>query len=220
MKKQRICGWTLIFLILFFFPACSAQADGGYFSRRAVAVSADQRAIIIKKGNEISMTFSTGYTGEGEDFGWIIPAPVPPTIEDVSEAGEEGEEAFRILDEYTAPAITVREKSGGCFPAGTEVLTGDGPRAIETVNPGTEVYGCDPASGKWMLQRVRKLQTLRYQADMIAIEIGQDTIRATGNHPFYVLSGDRLASRPLPVDIPTEEQETSGAGRWVEARDP
>jgi hypothetical protein len=60
------------------FPTSLALADGGYFSRRSIAVSADQRAIIIKNGNQISMTLSTGYTGEGDDFAWVIPTPVPP----------------------------------------------------------------------------------------------------------------------------------------------
>ncbi len=71
MQKERIYGWTLILFILTWLPASQVYADGGYFSSRSVAMSADQRAIIIKNGNEISMTFSTGYTGEGEDFGCL-----------------------------------------------------------------------------------------------------------------------------------------------------
>ena len=85
-------GRILLFIMLIWLPVSQAWSDGGYFSSsRSIAISADQRVIIIKNGNEISMTFSTGYTGEGEDFGWIIPTPVPPDIEDVSEAGENGE---------------------------------------------------------------------------------------------------------------------------------
>jgi len=87
-------------------------ADGGFFSRSA-AVSADQRAIIIKNGNEISMTFSTAYSGEGEEFGWIIPTPVPPAIDDVNEAGENGETAFRILDGYSAPIFFIPQRKSG-----------------------------------------------------------------------------------------------------------
>jgi hypothetical protein len=200
-------------------PGLSALADGGYFSReisRSVTVSADQRAIIIKNGDEISMTFSTGYTGEGEDFGWIIPTPVPPDIEDVSEA-ETGEEAFEILDEYTAPIVEI---SGcGCFPSGTEVLTASGPCPIEAVEPGTEVYGCDLATGECILTKVFKRQSHQYDGDMITIQMGNITIQATGNHPFYVLKGDRLAFRPIPRDIPKEEQGITEHGRWVEARD-
>jgi len=219
MKIQRICRWAPILFILILLTATHARADGGYFSSRAVAaLSADQRAIILKNGEEISITFSTGYTGEGEEFGWIIPTPVPPMIEDVREAGGV-EEAFQILDKHTAPEIRVWDPSKGCFPPGTQVLTADGHRAIETVNPGTEVYAYDLAAGQWILKRVLVRHTHHYEGDVIAIRIGQDTIRATGNHPFYVLRGDRLASRPLPADVPKEERGMTGGGRWVEARD-
>ena len=54
---------------------------------------------------------------------------------------------------------------------------------------------------------------------MIAIQAGHITIQVTGNHPFYVLRGDRLAFRRLPRDIPKEEQGKTEHGGWVEARD-
>jgi hypothetical protein len=54
---------------------------------------------------------------------------------------------------------------------------------------------------------------------MITIEMGSITIKATGNHPFYVLRGDRLSSRPVSKEIPKEEQGMVGPGRWVEAYD-
>ncbi len=215
MTKKKFHGCILIFFILTWFAISQARADGGFVSTESVALSADQRAIIIKNGNEISMTFSTGYTGEGEDFGWIIPTPVPPAIEDISETGENGETAFKILDEYSSPKIT----SGGCFSSGTEVITASGPRAIETVDPGTEIYAYNPTTGEWVLTRVLKRQSFQYEGDMIDIRMGDITIRATGNHPFYVLSGERLASRPLPRDVPKGEQRMIEHGRWVEARD-
>jgi ankyrin repeat protein len=215
MKKEKIYGWTLIFIILICLPASWVWADGGYFSR-SIALSTDQRAIIIKNGDEISITLSTGYTGEGEDFGWIIPTPVPPSIEDVNEAGEKGELTFEFLDKKTVPVFT---EVTGCFPSGTEVLTATGPRAIETVDPGTEVYSFDVAMKIWMLKRVLERHTHSYEGDMISIQVDHNTIRATGNHPFYVLRGDRLASRPLARDIPKEELREGGSGHWVEARD-
>lgn len=145
MKRGKTYGSILIFILLIWFPESHVWPDGGYFSTsQSIALSADQRAIIIKNGDEISMTFSTGYTGEGDDFSWIIPTPVVPLIEDVSETGENGEAAFDILARHTAPQVTTR--TGGCFPAGTEVLTAQGPRAIETIIPGTEIHSYDVSS--------------------------------------------------------------------------
>jgi hypothetical protein len=127
MKRGKTCGAILILLI--WLPFVHICADGGYFSSRSVALSADQRAIIIKNGNEISMIFSTGYTGEGEDFAWIIPTPVPPAIEDVSEAGEMGETAFELLDQYTAPYRAT--KGGGWGGKAESVVTVYGTVTLE-----------------------------------------------------------------------------------------
>jgi serpin B len=109
--------------------------------------------------------------------------------------------------------------AAGCFPAETEVLTDRGLRPIETVDAGTKVYACDLATGKWTLANVVERFSVLYEGDMITIQFDQDSIQATGNQPFYVRKGDRLASRPLPQDVPNEEQSTSKIGRWVEARD-
>ena len=41
---------------------------------------------------------------------------------------------------------------GTCFPSGTEVLTSAGPLAIEKVEPGTDVYSYESATGEWKLK--------------------------------------------------------------------
>jgi hypothetical protein len=107
----------------------------------------------------------------------------------------------------------------GCFPAGIEVLTDRGLRPIETVEAGRKVNACDLATGKWTPARTLKRQTFLYEGDMVTIQFDRDSVRATGNQPFYVLRGDRLASRPLPEDVSEKEQNAIGYGRWVEARD-
>jgi hypothetical protein len=76
---------------------------------------------------------------------------------------------------------------GGCFPAGTEVLTASGSRVIEKITQGTEVYTYDLANGEWKTSKVITLQSHQYEGDMITIQLGQIMIRATGNHPFYVV---------------------------------
>ena len=113
MSKLIIYGLVAALLMTTGFTGPLVWSDGGYFSKgELVAVSTDQRAILIQNGDEISMTFSTAYSGEGDDFAWVIPTPVPPRITDVSETGELGESAFDFLQEYTAP-ISIRAGGGG-----------------------------------------------------------------------------------------------------------
>lgn len=60
--------------------------------------------------------------------------------------------------------------------------------------------------------------THRYRGDVITIQLGSIVIRATGNHPFYVLRGERLASRPLPEDVPEAERRAAASPllSWLE----
>lgn len=82
MKKEKTFGWALIFIILAWLPASLAQADGGYFSSESVAVSADQWAISIKNGNEISMTFSRGILVRAKTLAGLSPprSHLPPRM--------------------------------------------------------------------------------------------------------------------------------------------
>ena len=54
---------------------------------------------------------------------------------------------------------------------------------------------------------------------MITIRMGEDTIEATWNHPFFVVRGGDLETRRVPVDLPAGEAVSTVHGRWVEARD-
>jgi hypothetical protein len=112
MKRMRV---RVSACVVLGFLAFTAGADGGYFSVPAavsVAVSADQRAIIVRNGNTTTMTLSTAYTGDGEDFAWIIPTPAAPAEGDVTQAGERAEKAFEILDTITSPKIRIEDPMG------------------------------------------------------------------------------------------------------------
>jgi alpha-tubulin suppressor-like RCC1 family protein len=109
--------FLLIWLTLNVLSTTQVLADGAYFSRQSGARSGDQRVIIIKNGDQISMTFSTSYTGEGEDFAWIIPSPVPLTIEDIGETDEIGLNLFKLLDYSTAPWALFYAGKPGWGPA-------------------------------------------------------------------------------------------------------
>jgi len=194
MKNERIHRWTLILLMLTWLPALQVRADGGYFSSRSVAVSADQRAIIIKNGNEISMTFSTGYTGEGEDFGWIIPTPVPPAIKDVSEAGENGEAAFQILDRQSAPVFSTYKS--GCFPYGPEVLDTyiDQKWAFVAVK-------YNPSEKRHYENEFLPPLTIKYQSDRLIypLRISSVSTAQTAKITLYVIAESTVTSSTLPT---------------------
>ena len=64
------------------------------------------------------------YTGEGEDFAWILPVPVPPSPQSVKEAGDNGKSAFEILERTTSPRmIRGRLKKNGCGMALVTVVS-------------------------------------------------------------------------------------------------
>jgi hypothetical protein len=127
-------------------------------------------------------------------------------------------EAFVRVDEEGTIAAAATA-AGSCFPAGTVVLTENGPRAIEKVDAGTRVLTCDTAQGAWSYAPVRKRQKAAYDGDVIDIRAGEVSIRATGNHPFLVHAGFRLTDRPQPGDLPGGDPVATACGRWVEARD-
>jgi hypothetical protein len=126
------------------------------------------------------------------------------------------QKAFVDVNEVGTEAAAAT--AAGCFPSGTEVLTDGGLRPIETMDVGIKLHACDLATGKWTLANIRKRQSFLYEGDMITIRFVHDSIKATGNQPFFVLRGDQLASRPLPEDISKKEQSATEYGRWVEAR--
>jgi hypothetical protein len=108
---RKVLFLAAVCLVASSMPALSAHADGCVLPRDIVwadedslprAESGDQRAIILWNGTEISLTLSTGYTGDGGDAAWIIPTAIPPEAGDVRETGESGEEAFQALEEITA----------------------------------------------------------------------------------------------------------------------
>jgi len=217
MKHGTFRGVGLLFLCPgLFFPLCLC-ADGGFVSTESVAVSADQRAIIIKSEKLVSTTFSTGYTGEGQDFGWIIPTPVPPAIEHVRETGQIAEQAFKTLHNKSAPYVVTG--GGGCFLAGTTVMTPSGLQPIELVESGMDLYGYDFQREEWALTKAISRETHDYSGDVLTIQIGDTTIESTGNHPFYVVHGHQLDSRPTAGDVPEYDRMNAQGGRWVQARD-
>src|SRR5262249_58083775 len=107
-----------------------------------------------------------------------------------------------------------------CFAAGTPVATEDGPRAIETVEPGEKVWAFNFDAGAWQLCRVVERLERLHHGDMVKVQVGDEQIDATGNHPFWVIEGTGLDRRPEPEHVAAAEPGNENVpGRWVDARD-
>jgi hypothetical protein len=61
--------------------------------------------------------------------------------------------------------------------------------------------------------------TREYNGELVAITVAGEVIEATGGHPFWVVEGRWLDSRPRGEHVPEEESTWRVPGRWVDARD-
>ncbi len=113
-----------------------------------------------------------------------------------------------------AAAATV---AGGCFPAGTLVLTAGGPVPIEEIEPGTPVRSFNFKKDVWEEAEVTALHRFDNNDAGVELSIEGSFIRATSNHPFYVLEGEDLQTRRYPADISDPVDDAGYGGRWVEA---
>ncbi|MBU8912539.1 MAG: hypothetical protein KOO61_00830, partial [Spirochaetales bacterium] len=118
-----------------------------------------------------------------------------------------------------APVVPSYGGGGGCFVAGTPVLTSSGAVPIERVGAGDRVWAWDPTVRSWSLQEVGGLLVHNYTGDIIDITASGLQLTATGNHPFWVQSGAGLRDRPLAEDLGGSSLVPGAAGRWVSARD-
>ncbi len=112
----------------------------------------------------------------------------------------------------------LRRMRAACFPAGTPVAVESGQVAIETIQTGDRVWAFDHADACWKLEEVLEPLVRQYDGTVVSIEVGGETIRCTANHPFWVVDGEALETRPVPDHCaPTEPAEP--CGRWVAAED-
>ncbi len=100
------------------------------------------------------------------------------------------------LDKIGLAACSVCTK---CLPSGTPVLTPDGRVNIEDLAIGDSVLAFDTATGKATERKVtqlfRDITIVWYD-----IRVGQDSITATDNHPFWIEErGEWVAAKDLKV---------------------
>jgi RHS repeat-associated protein len=163
---------------------------------------------------------STDLADKDGEFIWIPIIVIAVLLLNATELETPGADNIAVLGmlETTVAIVTTFRPSPGCFVAGTPVATEVGLRPIDQIQEGEKVWSYDLGSAQWFLRRVLSTMRRQYEGDIVTIAVGQDQIRATGNHPFWVTEGVDLQGRPHPEHAEPEEP-GNALGRWVDARD-
>ena len=81
--------------------------------------------------------------------------------------------------------VAIFAAGGVCFVAGTDVLTSDGKKDIETIKAGDLVWAENPETGEKALKKV--VQTFKNQtSELVHVFVNGEEIVTTPEHPFYV----------------------------------
>ncbi len=106
-----------------------------------------------------------------------------------------------------------------CFPAGTPVLVHEGARPIESIAEGQPVWGYDLVSSVWQLRRVLRTYSRLCEGLAASLTVAGETIVSTSRHPFLVIRGEDLDSRPRLGHLAEVPKGATTPGRWVDAAD-
>ena len=72
-----------------------------------------------------------------------------------------------------------------CFVAGTPVATETGLKPIEEIKPGDKVWAWNESTDEVTLRPVLN-RFIHRRSEIFEIQVGRDTLKVTGEHPFYV----------------------------------
>jgi hypothetical protein len=92
----------LLIMVLVLFPTL-VRADGMIIPKPSYYVDeSGQKAVIWHDGKRETLILSTSFSGNAEDFAWIIPVPAKP------EVTYSKDELFTALEDYTRPKVQDR----------------------------------------------------------------------------------------------------------------
>ncbi len=109
---------------------------------------------------------------------------------------------------------TCGRTDSSCFVAGTPVRTREGSAPIESIRAGDRVASRDPVTGEVSFERVvRTFINIGHDLidlDLEAVDASTETIRSTGDHPYWTLArgwqrADRLTTEDVLVDAEGRE---------------
>ena len=130
------------------------------------------------------------------------------------------EKIMKMLDELSEKVgDELPTKQLSCFTAGTPVAASDGLRPIETIRVGHWVWAFDVVAGEWRLCRASYPYKMEYDGMLVLITIAGETTEATYRHPYWVVRGEELDSRPRLEHLPSVPAGATAVGRWVDSCD-
>jgi hypothetical protein len=120
---------------------------------------------------------------------------------DINEIVPIGEKQTEITYVVQETRLRTRERFyGSCLIAGTPIWTDHGPTAVEKMHVGDKVLAQDVESGELVYKPVLRT-TVRPKAPLIHITLADETIVASGGHPFWVAGKGWVNARHLQPDM-------------------
>jgi hypothetical protein len=106
-----------------------------------------------------------------------------------------------------------------CFASDTKVHCCGGLKPIADVRIGDRVRTFDFDTKAWQCSSVQVVHKHQFSGCMFTIESSGEVIHVTVGHPFWVVRGTDLHSRPFPPQLTISNLEHAEQGRWVNVED-
>lgn len=97
-----------------------AYACGGFFCQNVPVDQAGEQIVFRQQGSSITAMVRILYTGDAEEFSWVVPVPNTPELSVGSDA------LFDQLDFQTRPQFLLEQRGDSCFQAVASVDAADG----------------------------------------------------------------------------------------------
>lgn len=106
-------------------------------------------------------------------------------VADGLKAADKGKDAAKTADKAKDASKAADAPCSPCFAAGTSVLTENGPRPIEEIQPGDHVWAFNLATGAKELRPVLST-SVRVSDTPVVVTVDGEEIETTAEHPFWV----------------------------------
>ena len=116
-----------------------------------------------------------------------------------------------VLTVYQTTLSIACMLAGGCFVAGTPIVTADGAKAIEEIRPADRVLTAPDGNPDAEPELRAVVNTFQYYLPTLALQINGRIIRTTLQHPFWVRGHGWTEAKKLQAG----QQLRSSDGRWI-----